>query len=118
MCMVELVKEPASEKLELIDFYRTFVSTFESKINQLTFVRLVVSLSRQLSCNIYLWLCINLLLVTNRIEFLKEISELPKVVLNSEAFVDSRSVLTELFLLNNEPEKAKVSPFVTKLNYL
>lgn len=50
-------------------------------------------------------------LVEARISFLKEISELPKVVLNSEAFVDSRSVLAELAAASNQLEHAKVLSF-------
>jgi hypothetical protein len=43
---------------------------------------------------------------------LKRISELPKVVLNSEAFVDSRSILAELAVVNGKIEYAKV-PFLS-----
>ena len=49
--------------------------------------------------------------VDGRIAFLKEVSELPKVVLNSEAFVDSRSALAELAAVSGQLEHAKVKTF-------
>jgi len=64
-------------------------------------VRIVVKIANQLS-------------VGPRIDFLKEISELPKVVLNSEAFVDSRSILAELSLVAGHTDSAKVALTASK----
>eukprot|EP01126_Amoeba_proteus_P034285 TRINITY_DN3409_c0_g1_i15.p1 TRINITY_DN3409_c0_g1~~TRINITY_DN3409_c0_g1_i15.p1 ORF type:complete len:227 (-),score=43.04 TRINITY_DN3409_c0_g1_i15:893-1573(-) len=94
-CVLTLVKEPlAHQKLELVGLYKNFLSTFEARLNQLTFVRIVTEISTQLPDE-------------QRVAFLKEISELPKLVLNSEAFVASRSILAELTVYAGRLQEAK-----------
>jgi hypothetical protein len=50
--LIELAKNPvALEKLNLVELYKNFIVSFETKLNQLSFVRILVDLSRQLQGN-------------------------------------------------------------------
>jgi len=75
---------------------KKFISTFEAKLNQLSFVRIIADISVQLQGE-------------ERINFVTTISELPKVVQSQEAFIDSRSVLAQILLTSGDKAGTKAT---------
>jgi len=91
--LVQFIKLPqVKDNVNLVHFYENFIKAFELKLNQLTFVRLVVDIGNSIQD------------VKQRIQFIKAVSELPKVVENNEASVNARAVLAELHIASGEPD--------------
>jgi len=90
--LVQFIKLPEvkDSHIDLIQFYENFIKSFELKLNQLTFVRVVVEIAGSIRD------------IRQRIQFIKGISELPKVVENNEASVHARAVLAELHITTGE----------------
>jgi 26S proteasome regulatory subunit N9 len=81
--------------LDLVEFYTKFISTFSTRLNQLTFVRMVARIPSQIKET------------DKKIEFFKAISELPKVMQDQEAFIDSRSTLADCLIASGNLAGAK-----------
>jgi len=90
-----VTRDEARERVDLVELYRNFIKSFETRINQLSFVRLAVTISKQIRD------------LKERIDFVKEISDLPKVQLNPEAYITARSVLAQLLVANKDRDEAK-----------
>lgn len=125
MELQRFLASPDSSNLDLVDFYTKFISTFSTRLNQLTFVRMVARIPSQIKGIAITYLSRSLirhhlfsLLIyvetDKKIEFLKAVSELPKVVQDQEAFIDSRSTLAACLIENGNLPGAKV--FVASVN--
>jgi len=86
---------PEMQALDLVAFYTKFISTFSTRLNQLSFVRLVSGIPKQIPET------------EKKIEFFKTISELPKVVSHDEAFIESRAYLATCYIQSGELPLAK-----------
>jgi len=86
---------PDAQKLDLVEFYTKFISTFGTRLNQLSLVRLVSGIPNQIKET------------EAKIEFIRSISELPKVVANDEAYIESRAYLATGFIQIGELSNAK-----------
>jgi len=94
--LASFVKLPVALQIDLVELYKKFISTFEAKLNQLSFVRIIADISVQLQGE-------------ERINFVTTISELPKVVQSQEAFIDSRSVLAQILLTSGDKAGTKAT---------
>lgn len=90
-----LVLPAVPNLLDLVEFYTKFISTFSTRLNQLSFVRLVAGIPAQIKET------------EKKIEFLQTITELPKVVQNEEAYIDSRATLAVILIDSGDLIKAK-----------
>jgi len=86
---------PEAQTLDLVEFYTKFISTFSTRLNQLSLVRLVSIIPNQIKET------------DAKIEFIKNISELPKVVAHDEAFIESRAILATCFIQIGQLPQAK-----------
>lgn len=104
---------PEMQALDLVSFYTKFIATFSTRLNQLSFVRLVSGIPRQIQ-GMLLTPCSSILQFSHsaesdkKIEFFKAISELPKVVAHDEAFIESRANLATCHIQSGELAAAKV----------
>jgi len=90
---VDIVRlEQARNTIDLVQFYEIFIKSFETKLNQLTLVRIVIDIAGTINH------------IQQRIEFVQALSVLPKVVENKEAFVYVQAILAELHISAGIPE--------------
>jgi len=82
-------------QFNLIQFYQSFVADFASRMNQITFVRIAVEISKQLPD------------IPKRIEFLQKVAEQKKVIDETAAHVLIRCTIAELHVLNKNLPEAK-----------
>jgi 26S proteasome regulatory subunit N9 len=82
-------------RIDLGVFYSRFLMTFASRLNQLSFVRIAISIAAQSKD------------LGQRIAFLRTVTELPKVKDYSEAIVVARSSLSELLIATGDLPEAK-----------
>jgi len=97
--------------LDLLEFYVKFIKPFEERLNQLRLVRIVISISD----------CVDEKLGTQRLELIKSLVDLPKVVAALDASIVARSKLALMYIDMGNFEEAKVildqtKKFLNELN--
>jgi len=83
------------DNIDLVQFYTSFIKTFEQRLNQLSLVRICVNIAHQIPT------------ASTKVEFIQNISKLPKVVETPEAVITAKVNIAEYHLANNNLESSK-----------
>jgi len=83
------------DNLDLVKFFTSFIKTFEQRLNQLSLVRICVAIAHQIAEP------------AAKIEFINNISKLPKVAETSEAVITAKVNIAEYYLAANNLTSAK-----------